>query len=59
MIMEQAVALAKEVDVIVLSQASMNRLVDALAEATGLPVLSSPRRGVAYLAQKLRELELN
>lgn len=59
MIMEQAVALAKEVDVIVLSQASMNRLVDALAEATGLTVLSSPRRGVAYLAQKLRELELN
>ena len=59
MIMEQAMTLAKEVDLIVLSQASMNRLAEPLSAATGLPVLSSPRRGVTYLAEKLKGLELN
>jgi hypothetical protein len=40
----------------VLSQASMNRLADSLAEVTGLPVLSSPRRGVGYLAEMVKGL---
>lgn len=56
MVTEQAVDLAKNVDVIVLAQASMNRLVDVLSEETGLPVLSSPRMGVEYLAKRVSEL---
>lgn len=56
MVTEQAVDLAKNVDVIVLAQASMNRLADALNEETGLPVLSSPRMGVEYLAKRVSEL---
>ena len=56
MVIEQAMELAKTVDLVVLAQASMSRLVDVLAEKTGLPVLSSPRIGVEYLAQRIREL---
>jgi Asp/Glu/hydantoin racemase len=56
MVIEQAMELAKTVDLIVLAQASMSRLVDVLAEKTGLAVLSSPRIGVEYLAQRIREL---
>lgn len=41
---------AEGVDRIVLAQASMARLADELAELTGLPVHSSPRRGVENLA---------
>jgi Asp/Glu/hydantoin racemase len=40
----------RDVDLIVLAQASMSRLREALAEATGLPVLSSPRLGVEGLS---------
>lgn len=56
MIIEQAMELAKDVDLIVLAQASMSRLVEVLAEKTGLVVLSSPRIGVEYLAQRVLEL---
>lgn len=56
MVTEQAVDLAKDVDVIVLAQASMSRLAPTLAESTGVPVLSSPRMGVEYLADKVAEL---
>lgn len=56
MVIEQAMELAKTVDLVVLAQASMSRLVDVLAEKTGLAVLSSPRIGVEYLAQRIREL---
>jgi Asp/Glu/hydantoin racemase len=56
MVIAQAMELAKNVDIIVLAQASMSRLVDALAEKTGLAVLSSPRIGVEYLAQRVLEL---
>jgi len=56
MVIEQAMELAKTVDLVVLAQASMSRLVDILAERTGLAVLSSPRIGVEYLAQRIREL---
>ena len=50
----QARELAKDVDVIVLAQASMQRLKDRLGDETGLPVLSSPRMGVEFLAETLR-----
>lgn len=56
LVVEQAVDLAKTVDLIVLAQASMSRLVDVLQAETGLPVLASPRLGVDYLARRLAEL---
>ncbi|WP_104081277.1 aspartate/glutamate racemase family protein [Cryobacterium sp. Y11] len=56
MVTEQAMDLAKSVDMIVLSQASMNRLAASLHEQTKLSVLSSPRIGVEYLAQRFAEL---
>ncbi len=56
MIAEQAAELAKDVDVIVLAQASMNRLVSRLESETGLTVLSSPRSGVENLAQIVRDV---
>jgi Asp/Glu/hydantoin racemase len=56
MVTEQAIELAKEVDLIVLSQASMNRLAESLEKVTGLPVLSSPLRGVGYLAEIVKGL---
>lgn len=56
MIIEQATDLAKNVDIIVLAQASMNRLAGVLQEKTEMTVLSSPRIGVDYLAQRVAEL---
>ncbi|TFD70290.1 aspartate/glutamate racemase family protein [Cryobacterium gelidum] len=56
MVTAQAMDLAKGVDIIVLSQASMNRLAGSLNEQTKLPVLSSPRIGVDYLAQRVAAL---
>lgn len=56
MIIEQAVDLAKQVDMIVLAQASMNRLAPVLEEKTKIPVLSSPRLGVDFLARRVAEL---
>ncbi len=55
MVTESARQLAADVDVIVLAQASMNRLADRLAVETGLPVLTSPRSGVENLARILAE----
>lgn len=55
MVSEQAADLARDVDVIVLAQASMQRLVGRLEQETGLTVLSSPRMGVEFLARTLRE----
>lgn len=55
MVAEQAAVLARDVDVIVLAQASMQRLKDRLQDETGLPVLSSPRMGVELLARTVRE----
>ncbi|MEO5833055.1 MAG: aspartate/glutamate racemase family protein [Nakamurella sp.] len=55
MVVDQAQQLVGQVDVIVLAQASMNRLADRLGEQTGLPVLSSPRSGVENLARIVRE----
>ena len=56
LVVEQAVDLAKTVDLIVLAQASMSRLVDLLHEETQLPVLASPRLGVDHLARRVAEL---
>lgn len=56
MVIEQAVDLAGNVDLIVLAQASMNRLAGVLQEKTNLTVLSSPRIGVDYLARRVAEL---
>jgi Asp/Glu/hydantoin racemase len=55
MVSDQAAVLAKDVDVIVLAQASMQRLRERLETETGVPVLSSPRIGVEHLAAVLRE----
>jgi hypothetical protein len=55
MVIEQAKDLAKDVDLIVLAQASMSRLADLLQEETGVAVLSSPRIGVDYLARRVAE----
>lgn len=56
MVTKQAIELAKDVDLIVLAQASMSRLAGVLQKETNLPVLSSPRMGVEYLAQRVAEL---
>lgn len=57
LIREAALDLADRVDVIVLAQASMWRMTEGLAEATGKPVLSSPRLGVRDLADRLAAAE--
>jgi Asp/Glu/hydantoin racemase len=48
MVSAAACELAKEVDLIVLAQASMTRLNPRISEETGLPVLSSPRLAIEY-----------
>lgn len=55
-IFETAQTLADHVDLLVLAQASMSRMQEALAKATGKPVLSSPRLGVLAVKQRLEEL---
>ncbi|MDG5809379.1 aspartate/glutamate racemase family protein [Streptomyces ossamyceticus] len=55
MVLDGARALATEVDVIVLAQASMARLAPAIAEAVGKPVLSSPRSGTENAVRVLNE----
>lgn len=54
-VLEGARALAAEVDVIVLAQASTARLAPAIAEAVGKPVLSSPRSGAENAVRVLHE----
>lgn len=56
MVSHEAAELAKEVDLIVLAQASMARLAPRLSEETGLPVLASPRMGVEDFAQRVRAM---
>ena len=53
MVLEGARELAKDVEIIVLAQASMARLAPSLSEAIGRPVLASPRLGVQDLADQL------
>lgn len=54
MVSSEAAALAKDVDLIVLAQASMARLAPRLSRETGIPVLASPRLGVEDLAARVR-----
>lgn len=54
MVSREAAQLAKDVDLIVLAQASMAQLAPRLSQETGIPVLASPRLGVEDLAAHVR-----
>ena len=56
MVSEAAHKLASKVDLIVLAQASMTRLVPSLSKGTGLRVLSSPRLAIEYTQRLLNTL---
>jgi Asp/Glu/hydantoin racemase len=56
MVTEKAIEVARTVDLIVLSQASMNRLGPELSKQTNMKVLSSPNTGIDYLAEKFNLL---
>jgi Asp/Glu/hydantoin racemase len=47
---------ARQADVVVLAQGSMARMEEALAQRTGKPVLSSPRRGVLEAKETLERM---
>ena len=57
-IMETALRLKPQVDAFVLAQGSMARMERTLAEATGLPVLSSLRRGVEAVKAVLEKQQV-
>lgn len=56
LILETAQRVAGDADAIVLAQGSMARMEQKLAEATGKPVLSSPRLGVEQVGEVLERL---
>ena len=56
MVAEAAQKLSANVDLVVLAQASMTRLVPILAQETGLRILSSPRLAIEYTAKVLNSL---
>ena len=56
MVAEEAQKLASKVDVIVLAQASMTRLVPTLGQKTSLRILSSPRLAIEYTAKVLNSV---
>ena len=56
MVSAAAQELAPQVEVLVLAQASMTRLVPRLQAETGLPILTSPRLGIEYTRRVLDEL---
>lgn len=53
LLLDAATRTASEADVIILAQGSMARMQEAIAAATGRPVLSSPRLGVLALRDLL------
>lgn len=55
LILEAAKSVAGKVDVLVLAQGSMVRMEEALKEATGIPVFSSPRLGVLAVKSLLEQ----
>ncbi len=55
LVVEAARALAPSVDLILFAQASMARLGPIVQEATGLPVLTSPRLAIEYTKRILHE----
>lgn len=58
MVLDGALQLAPQVDLIVLAQASMSRLAPMLSEKTGKQVLSSPKLAAEYVRSQL-EMMLN
>ena len=58
LILETALRLVPQVDALVLAQGSMARIESKLADATGRPVLSSPRMGVDAVKQVLAAAEV-
>lgn len=56
-LLETAIRVCNEADVLVLAQGSMARMEKALADATGKPVLSSPRLGVQQVKEVLDRLD--
>lgn len=56
MVLETARQLAPGVDLILFAQASMTRLAPAVQEATGRPVLTSPRLAIEYTRRVLEGL---
>jgi Asp/Glu/hydantoin racemase len=56
MVSATAKELSRQVEIIVLAQASMTRLAPRLQQETGLPVLSSPQLGIEYAKRVLDEL---
>ena len=55
-LMNAALAIADQVGVIVLAQASMTRMQEAIAKATGKPVLTSVRPGLLAVRARLETL---
>jgi Asp/Glu/hydantoin racemase len=58
MVLDGALQLAPQVDLIVLAQASMSRLASMLSEKTGKEVLSSPRLAAEYVKSQLEQLPI-
>lgn len=56
MVLDGALQLAPQVDLIVLAQASMSRLAPMLSEKTGKVVLSSPRLAAEYVKSQFEKL---
>lgn len=56
MVLEGALQLAPQVDLIVLAQASMSRLAPLLSEKTGKEVLSSPRLAAEYVKSQFEQM---
>ncbi|MFD0676309.1 MULTISPECIES: aspartate/glutamate racemase family protein [unclassified Paenibacillus] len=56
LILEAAKSIAAQADVLVLAQGSMVRMEEALKQAAGLPVYSSPRLGVLAVKAALEQL---
>jgi hypothetical protein len=57
MVLEAARKLAPKVELILFAQASLTRLVPVVEQATGLPVLSSPRLAIEYTKKILDSLQ--
>ncbi|NPV08871.1 MAG: Asp/Glu/hydantoin racemase [Anaerolineae bacterium] len=56
MVLEGALDLAPQVEILTLAQASMTRLAPWLSQETGLEVLSSPRLGIEHLRDVLEQM---
>ncbi len=56
-LLQMAIRVCEHADVLVLAQGSMARMENALREATGKPVLSSPRLGVEQVKAVLERLD--